>query len=135
MSSVCFTFVVRHKYTVLIYIKAPAAIIHITALIILCTITIHITTSTGSGNTLSTGIQVTITAIVCSLLCFTLGVLVGALFNRCVTVRCLCKSKSVPTSPAPVVYEEVSPDSYTRRKNDIELSENVAYGPVANIGV
>ena len=36
---------------------------------------------------------------------------------------------------APVIYEEVSPDSHSERKNDIELNENVAYGPVANIGV
>ena len=78
----------------------------------------------------------TITAIVCSLVCFTLGVLVGALFNRCSrsTVQCSCKlkaSSSSPAPPAPVIYEEVSPE----RKNNIELNENVAYGPVANIGV
>ena len=80
----------------------------------------------------------TITAIICFLVCFILGVLVGALFNRCATVQSLCKlkaSSSPSTSPAPVVYEEVSPDSHTRRKNDIELNENVAYGPVVNIGV
>ena len=83
----------------------------------------------------------TITAIACSLVCFTLGVLVGAVLYHCVTVRSsyiLKPSSSPPTPPAPptpVIYEEVSPDSHTRRKNDIELNENVAYGPVANIGV
>ena len=44
-------------------------------------------------------------------------------------------TKSSPTPPAasaPVIYEEVSPDSQSERKNDIELNENVAYGPVAN---
>ena len=79
----------------------------------------------------------TITATVCSLICFTLGVFVGAVFYRCATVRCLNGSptSTPPAASAPVIYEEVSPDSHTGRKNDIELNENVAYGPVSNIGV
>ena len=35
---------------------------------------------------------------------------------------------SGPAPPPPVIYEDVSPDSHTERKN-IELNENVAYGP------
>ena len=39
-------------------------------------------------------------------------------------------SSAPPAALAPVIYEEVSPDSHTESKNDIELSENVAYGTV-----
>ena len=80
-----------------------------------------------------------ITAIICSLVCFLLGVLIGALVHHCVTVRCVHKkshelssrSHTPPTSATPVVYEEITKDSPpTSRGKDIELKENVAYGPI-----
>ena len=84
-----------------------------------------------------------VTAIVCSLVSFVLGTFLGALT---VLLACLkyvqiikksnkSKSSSPTPPPVPVVYEEVSPDLHTQRKNDIELNENVAYGPVTNIDV
>ena len=92
---------------------------------------------------LSAATQVLITAIVCSLVFFILGMFVGALFHYWATVRCVCKlfkqsSSNSPTPPAataPVVYEEVSPDSHSERKCDIELKDNLAYGPVVAIHV
>ena len=75
-----------------------------------------------------------ITAVVCSLVFFTLGMLVGVLCLHCATVVRVRKSKnSSPTPPATsiaVVYEEVSPDTNTGTKSDIELKDNVAYGPI-----
>ena len=100
---------------------------------------------TGSGNTLFTTSQLIITAIVCSLVCLVFGAFIGALIVLLACLRYVQNIKksyvltsSSPTPPAalaPVIYEEVSPDSHTDRKYDIELNENVAYGPVANIGV
>ena len=81
--------------------------------------------------------QVIITAVVCSLVFFTLGMLVGVLCLHCATVLHVHKSKTLssgrPTPPAtstPVVYEEVSPDISTGNNVDIEFKDNVAYGPV-----
>ena len=78
-----------------------------------------------------------ITAIVCSLVFFTLGMLVGALFHYWTTIRCSHKlkrsssnSSTPPATSVPVVYEEVSPKSHSGRKSDIELKDNLAYGPV-----
>ena len=77
-----------------------------------------------------------ITAVICSLVFFILGVLVGIVFDRCATVKCTpCKTKhlscsSLPPPVAVVLYEEVSPEMHSQKKNDIELEENVAYGPV-----
>ena len=95
----------------------------------------------GSETTLFTS-QLIITAVVCSLVFFVLGTFLGALtvLLACLKyvqiIRKSNKSKSSsPTPPAPVVYEEVSPDSHIQRKNDIELNENVAYGPVTNTDV
>ena len=92
---------------------------------------------TGSGNMLSAASQVLITAIICSFAFFILGVLVGVLFHYWTTVRCVHRLKQSPSnSPAPpvastpVVYEEVSPESLSGRKSDIELKDNLAYGPV-----
>ena len=89
---------------------------------------------------LSAAIQVLITAIVCSLVFFILGMLVGALFHYRATVRCVCKfkqsSSNSPTPPAasaPVVYEELSPDSQSGRKCDVELKDNLAYGSVVAV--
>ena len=89
----------------------------------------------GSSNTHFTRSQMVIitsvTAIICSLVFLILGMFLGCLIHHCF-VRHTGKSSN-PTPPAasaPVVYEEVSPDSHTGRKNDIELNENVAYGPV-----
>ena len=82
--------------------------------------------------------QVIITAVVCSLVFFTLGMLVGALSHHCATVPRACKStknsRLTPQAPVttstPVVYEEVSPDTNTERNVDIEFKDNVAYGPI-----
>ena len=86
--------------------------------------------------------QVLITAIVCSLVFFILGMLAGALFHYWATVRCVCKfkqsSRNSPTPPAaagPVIYDEVSPDSRSEGMCDIELKDNLAYGPVVEINV
>ena len=97
---------------------------------------------TGSGGTLFTTSQLIITAIVCSLVCLVFGAFIGALIVLLACLRYVQNIKkscdltsSSPTPPAasvPVIYEEVSPDSHTERKNDIELKENVAYGPVAS---
>ena len=93
--------------------------------------------STSESDTLSTASQVLITAITCSVVFLLLGMFLGALFYHCVAVRYKQKvsihdcSAPPPPASAPVVLdEEVSPDSHTEREHDIELSENVAYGPV-----
>ena len=99
----------------------------------------HMIVYTVCGNMLSSANQVLITAIVCSLAFFVLGMLFGALFHYWATVRCVCKfkqpSSNSPTPPAAltqVVYEEVSPDS--ERKCDIELKgDNLAYVPVVAV--
>ena len=73
-------------------------------------------------------------------MCFVFGSFAGALFV--LLVQNVKKSKKLTTSSskstppaasAPVIYEEVSPD--TGRKNDIELNENVAYGPVSTTNI
>ena len=86
---------------------------------------------------LSTGSEVAITAVVCSLVFFILGSLFGALCQYWITLIRVRRSKTSssrgPTPPAgstPVVYEEVSPDPHAGRKGGIELTENVAYGPI-----
>ena len=91
---------------------------------------------------LSAATQVIITAIVCCLVFLILGMLVGALFHYWVPIRCVCKVKqsssntsTPPAASAPVIYEEVSPDSHSGRKCDIELKDNLAYGPVVEINV
>ena len=90
-----------------------------------------------NSDTLSTASQVIITAIICSLIFLLLGFFLGALSYHCAAVqrdKPKLNTISTPsTPPAPVIYEEVSPDSHTERKNDIELNENVAYGPVTKI--
>ena len=78
---------------------------------------------------LSTRNQVLITAIICSFMCFILGVSLGALFYYLSIVRRSKLPSSSPAPPAastPVVYEEVS----HIEKSNIELKENVAYGPI-----
>ena len=42
-------------------------------------------------------------------------------------------STTLQDASVPVVYEEVSPESQTKRRNDFELKENVAYGPIATV--
>ena len=93
---------------------------------------------TGSGNTLFTTSQLIITANVCSLVCLVFGAFIGAiivLLVQRVKISKKLSSESIPptaSAPAIILYEEVSPDSHTERKNVIELNENVAYGPVCN---
>lgn len=78
------------------------------------------------------------TIIICSLVCFILGVLVGALVLFCAAVQYVHKFKKIARSTTPIthatiaVYEEVSSNTQKERKNDIEINENVAYGPVSN---
>ena len=105
---------------------------------------LHISTllllSTGSENIhimLSAGSQVAITAVICSLVFFILGLILGVIYHHFPRMRCtMCKfeqSLEDPTFPAavaPVVYEEVLPDRHSQVKRDIELKENVAYGNV-----
>ena len=78
---------------------------------------------------LSTGTQVHITAIICSLTCLLIELLLGVLFYHLSVVR-HCKlqgsSSTPPIASTPVVYEDVS----HIEKHDIELNENVAYGPI-----
>ena len=77
-----------------------------------------------------------VTAIICSLVFLILGMFLGGLIHHCIVrykgrFNRLIKSSPTPQpTSAPAIYEEVSPDSHTERKNDIELNENVAYGPV-----
>ena len=92
----------------------------------------------GPGNshdTLSTENQVLISTIICSVVFLLLGMFLGAFFYHCAAVQYKQKFNTISTPsnpPTPAVYEEVSPGSRTERRNDniIELSENVAYGPV-----
>ena len=89
----------------------------------------------GSVNVLSSGSQVAITAVICSLGFFTLGLILGILWHHRPTTTCTAlKSRSSssipPAASAPVVYEELSLEAHSERKSDIELKENVAYGPI-----
>ena len=89
---------------------------------------------TGSGTTLSVANQVLITAVVCSLVFFVLGMLVGVLFLYWIVIRCAWRSKQSNNSTSPpVMYEDVSLHSHFQVRNDIELKENVAYGPIERV--
>ena len=102
--------------------------------------TLYITIGSRKSHIISTGNQLLITAIVCSLVCFVFGAFVGSFIASLACLKYVQKVKKTyvltssgpapPTASVPVIYEEVLPDSHTGRKNDIELSENVAYGPV-----
>ena len=90
----------------------------------------------GNYDTLSTRSQTIISTIISSLVFLLLGMFLGALLLYCIMrlkgkFKLTRNSLTPPVTSAPAIYEEVSPDSHTQgRKNDIELSENVAYGPV-----
>ena len=90
----------------------------------------------GINCDLSSSSQVNITAIICSLVFLLLGMFLGGLLIYCFMrlkgkLKVTISSPAAPTASAPAIYEEVPPDSHTDgRKNVIELSENVAYGPV-----
>ena len=66
------------------------------------------------------------------------GAFIGAIILSCLryvqnvkrTYSLTNSSPAPPAASAPVIYEEVSPDSQSDRENDIELNENVAYGQV-----
>ena len=93
---------------------------------------------------LSCSSQTILTSVICSFVFFFLGVLVGVLCHRWGRVfvkpctgdikRSSGKRREhpspsdTPADDAPVVYEEVTTDSHTRQK--IELEENVAYGHI-----
>ena len=91
--------------------------------------------SPGRKYELSSGSQVIISNIICSLVFLLLGIFLGVLLNYCFMRHKgkfkLTRNNLTPPTSAPVIYEEVSPDSHSIRKNVIELSENVAYGPVS----
>ena len=59
---------------------------------------------TGSGNTLSVTNQVFITAVICSLVFFVLGMLVGAVFLYWIAIRYACRSKNSTTPPVMYLY-------------------------------
>ena len=91
----------------------------------------------GNYDTLSTRSQTIISTIISSLVFVLLGMFLGALLLYCFMrhkgkFKLTRNNLSPPAASAPAIYEEVSPDSHTGRKNDIELSENVAYGPVSH---
>ena len=87
---------------------------------------------------LSAGSQVAITAVICSLVFLIIGMLLGVLchyltITRCTTFKSKHLASNTPLPAAeqcPVVYEEVSPETHSQVKSDIELEENVAYGSV-----
>ena len=88
------------------------------------------------GNEFSNGSKVIIAAIVCSVVFLLLGIFLGVLFHYCFMghkgkFKLTRNNLTQHVASAPAIYEEVSPDSRTERKNVIELSENVAYGPVS----
>ena len=89
----------------------------------------------GSGNMLATGIQLIIASVVCSLVFSTLGILIGFLCYHWVVIRKSKNSSSCSSTPpatsAPIVHEDILPDSQSQGQNDIiELKDNAAYGPV-----
>ena len=93
---------------------------------------------------LSCGSQTILTGVICSFMFFFFGVLVGVLchhWGRVFVKPCTSDIKhssgkrrehpshsDTPADDAPVVYEEVTTDSHSRQK--IELEENVAYGHI-----
>jgi hypothetical protein len=90
---------------------------------------------------LSSSSLVILTAVICSFVFFFLGILVGVLCHRWggVFIKPCTKCSNgkrrehssptdTPADDAPVVYEEVTTDSHSRQK--IELEENVAYGHI-----
>ena len=84
----------------------------------------------------SNGSQVIIAAIISSVVFILLGIFLGVLLHYCFMrhkdkFNLTRNNLTPPVASAPAIYEEVSPDSHTGRKNVIELSENVAYGPVS----
>ena len=93
-------------------------------------------------NVLTNSGQIIITAVTCSFVFFLIGILVGALCHRWATVftkSCNLKHPNGahtptdppdPVAPSPVVYEEVASDSLSGQNKNIELKENVAYGPI-----
>ena len=89
----------------------------------------------GSVNVLSAGSQEAITAVICSLGFLTLGLILGILWHykpmaTCTALKSRSSSSIPPTASAPVVYEELSLEVHSERKSDIELEENVVYGPI-----
>ena len=88
--------------------------------------------------------QIILTAVICSFVFFFLGVLVGVLchcWGRVFIKPCASDIKrsnrkrrehpsptNTPADDSPVVYEDVTTDSHSQQK--IELEENVAYGHI-----
>ena len=98
-----------------------------------------VTVTADVKKVLSSSSQTILTGIICTFVFFFLGVLVGVLCHRWGTVFVNIKRSNgkirehpspsnTPADDAPVVYEEVTTDSHSRQK--IELEENVAYGHI-----
>ena len=122
------------------YIKLSSLIFfqNYTTTIILNLATVTVTTDVKK--VLSSSSQTILSTVVCSFVFFFLGVLVGVLCHRWGRVfikPCTGDIKrsngkrrehpsptDTPADDAPVVYEEVTTDSHSRQK--IELEENVA---------
>ena len=88
---------------------------------------------------LSTGVSVAITAVLCSVVFFALGVLSTLLVVYCLSSTAkrraqysVSSSSTEPQTPAPV-YEEVTKPEILPRV--IDLNENIAYGPVIELNV
>lgn len=93
---------------------------------------------------LSNSSQVILAAIICSLVFLSVGIFVGALchhwarvFIRSCRVKRSTETLTIHEHPtptdttadaAPVMYEEVTSHSHSGQK--IELTDNVAYGPI-----
>ena len=93
----------------------------------------------GSNVELSTGSVAAITAVLCSVVFFALGVLSTLLVVYCLSSTAkrraqysVSSSSTEPQTPAPVYEEVTKPDTLPRV---IDLNENIAYGPVIELNV
>ena len=88
------------------------------------------TSFSGEKVELSTGGALAITAVLCSVVFFVLGVLSTLLVVYCITAKrakySVSSSSTEPQIPAPL-YEEVT--TTDTKPRGIELNENIAYGP------
>ena len=89
--------------------------------------------ATGDTQQLSYGAAVAITGVLCSVVSFTVGALLGALLLHLIT-RAQGKPPTKPHSPV-ASYEEVDMSTITKevkghKEESIDLKSNEAYGPV-----
>ena len=88
---------------------------------------------------LSTGSAVAITAVLCSVVFFLIGFVLGLLTHYCLSSSAkrraqysVSSSSTEPQTPAPVYEEITKPDTLPRV---IDLNENIAYGPAIELNV